>query len=266
MPKHSKYKNTGIIFELLIRQITTDILNEDTSKAASLLKKHFSKTELGKEYKLYELISKNQALTEGKATIVLNTAVDMANKLDKILLKKQKYKLIKEIKENYGEDFFKTRLNNYKIYAAFSNLLEDNKADFIIQNKTTLIEHLTSPKIIKPKEEFDNLNKDLRILTYRVLLEKFNEKYSSLNDKQKILLREYISNIDNIDRLNNLYNKEIKIIKESLSKIKTKDETINIKLNETINILTEQKEVKEQDLINLLQYYDLIDELNKANG
>ena len=50
--KHSKYKNTGLLFELLVRQITADTLNGGSSPSLNILKKSFANTELGKEYKL----------------------------------------------------------------------------------------------------------------------------------------------------------------------------------------------------------------------
>ena len=81
--KHSKYKNTGILFELLVRQITADTLSGNDSKATGILKKYFVRTELGKEYKLYETLSKHKNLTEGKAEVVVNSVIESSKNLNR---------------------------------------------------------------------------------------------------------------------------------------------------------------------------------------
>ena len=88
--KHSKFKNTGILFELLVRQITTDTLSNKNSEALGILKKYFSKTELGREYKLYESLIKRTNLTEGKANLVIDTVLESAKQLNRSALKRQK--------------------------------------------------------------------------------------------------------------------------------------------------------------------------------
>ena len=125
--KHSKYKNTGVLFELLIRQITADTLDGKDSPVKTLLKKYFVKTELGKEYKLYETLLKRTSLTEAKANITIDTLVNSSKTLNRRLIKRQKYNLISEIKEHYDlNKFFNHKLPNYKIHAAFYTLLEIN--------------------------------------------------------------------------------------------------------------------------------------------
>ena len=118
--KHSKYKNSGILFELLVRQITSDTLNGKDSPARKILKNYFVKTELGKEYKLYEALSNSINLTEAKANTVIETLLESSKTLNRSSLKRQKYNLIKEIKNHYDIDkFFKHKLPNYKSQAAF---------------------------------------------------------------------------------------------------------------------------------------------------
>ena len=221
--KHSKYKNTGILFELLVRQITADTLSGKTSKAASILKKFFVKTELGKEYKLYETLLKNTSITEGKAEIVINTIIESSRSLNRGTLRRQKYNLINEIKKHYNlDEFFKTQLPHYKAQAALYTLIEIynsdqlSNPDQIINNKVVLLEQLTITPVSKEKvkedliEEFSSYDKDLRILTYKVLLEKFNEKYTSLSDMQKEILKEFITSVDNTPHLKEFYNNKLK--------------------------------------------------------
>jgi len=282
--KHSKYKNTGILFELLVRQITSDTLSGKDSKAASILKKFFVKTELGKEYKLYETLSKHKSLTEGKAEIVINTVIESSKNLNRGSLKRQKYNLIQEIQKHYNlEEFFKTKLPNYKAHASLYTLIEIYNSehlstpDQIIANKMSLLEHLTSKNIAKAKvedsviEEFKSYDKDLRILTYKVMLEKFNGKYAELNDNQKVVLREFINSVDSTPKLREFYNTKIDEIRTQLSELtkKVENKATKIKLQEINNIirpLGKTANIGNDDLVNLLQYYELLEELTDLHG
>ena len=184
--KHSKFKNTGILFELLVRQITADTLKGGDSPAIDLLKTYFVKSELGREYKLYESILKSKVLNESRANLFVDTILESSKKFNRSLLRKQKYNLINEIKSHYDLDqFFGSKIKNYKELASLYTLIEGyntkevTDSEQIIDNKITLLEHLTRSEISSnPKEdvlkEFSSYDKDLRTLTYRVLLEKFN--------------------------------------------------------------------------------------------
>lgn len=282
--KHSKFKNTGILFELLVRRITADTLSGVNSPAVNILKKYFANTEVGKEYKLYEAVFKSNNVNENKANAILTTVLESSKKLNRSKLRKEKYNLIKELKEHYNlEELFKTKLTKYKEFASLYTLLEIyNSQDItnpnqIIDNKVTLLEHLTAKDVNKEGvkddilEEFKSYDKDLRILTYRVLLEKFNDKYSSLNNRQKYILKEFINSVDSTPRLKEFYSNEVEYIKETLNKeiAKTKDETTKIKLQEVSKLvkdLDKKTSIKSDNLVDLLQYHSLLEELTKVNG
>lgn len=279
--KHNKYKNSGILFELLVRQITSDMLEGKDSPIKGLLKKYFVKTELGKEYKLYEALLKHTSLTEGKANVVLESLIEASKTLNRGAIKRQKYNLIKEIKETYDlNKFFNHKLPNYKTQAALYTLIESSSTpklvstEQVIINKLTLLEHLTHSTVKIKKEENEILNeitdKDTRILAYKILLEKFNSKYDGLNSPQKQILKEIINSIDNQPRLKEFYIEkltEIKLILEKLNK-KTTNPVSQIKINEIISSIqlpTKTQKIKDDNLVDLLQYYDLIKELKIAN-
>jgi len=277
--KHSKFRNTGILFELLVRQIASDTLSNKDSTAVNLVKKYFNKTELTKEYKIYQTLINSKLLSEAKAETFINTALDASLRLNKTTLRKEKYNLIKEIKENYDlEEFFKAKINHYTQYAALFNLIESHSSTefidpkLIIDNKITLLEHITRKEVNKEDvkdrviEEYMKLDKGSRILAYRMLLEKFNTKYAELNDKQKNVLKEYINNVTNTVKLREFVNNNFNVIISELKSIipTIEDKTTQIKLTEITNFLQpldKNQNVKDENIISLLQFYQLLNEL-----
>ena len=277
--KHSKYKNTGILFELLTRQLTSDTITGNQSKSLSFLKKHFnSRTELLKEYKIYHTLATQKYNKDSQATMLIDTLLEAHGKLNKSQLRREKFNLIKEIKNTYNvNDFFKAKITNYKIMASIFNLIENKNATplSIVNSKVTLLEHITEkPTSLKKDVVLENFNKedkDTRLLTYKVLLEKFNNKYSDLQDNQKTLLKEYVNSVSNSPSLKSYINQEIKEVKKNLTKYsqKVEDKAVAIKLTETkgmIKILCKKTSVNDDNVINLLNYYELINELKTIHG
>jgi hypothetical protein len=282
--KHSKYKNTGILFELLVRQVTIDTLKGVDSPAIDIMKKYFVKSELGREYKLYESILKSKVLNESRANTIVSTILESSVNLNKSILKRQKYNLIKEIKSNYDLDtFFNIKIKNYKELASLYMLIEGaNGSSYVapaqmVDYKITLLEFLTKQEIKSPDlkenviQEFQAYDKDLRILTYKILLEKFNEKYNSISLEQKQILKEFINSVDSAPHLRNFYNTKIAELKEHLSKsTKTiQDPATKVKVEEIAKHLVEldkTAKVNDDHLVDLMQYYELVQEIKKANG
>jgi hypothetical protein len=282
--KHSKYKNTGIIFELLVRQVTADTLNGDQSPALNIIKNFFIKSELGKELKLYESLNKNTQLHESQANLLIQTLIESSKKLNRGLLRREKYNLINEIKKAYNlEEFFKFKLPNYKAYASFYTLLEISSSDkfinpeILVTNKVTLLEYLSASTITEEKvtndilEEFKTYDQDVRMLAYKLMLEKFNGKYSDLYPSQKEILKEFITSVDSTPKLKNYYNEKVVKIKEELNQISgvISNKVILIKLQEVLPLIKEidkQSNIRNEDITNLLLYTELLEELRKSNG
>ena len=277
--KHSKYKNTGILFELLTRQLTSDTISGTNPKSLEFLKKHFnSKTELFKEYQIYHTLSTQKYKKESQATMLIEELIKAHKNLNKSQLRREKYNLIKEIKDTYNvNNFFKSKINNYKIMASIFNLLEtkNNSAIAIVESKSTLLEHIINKKISSKKnnvlETYNNQDKNTQLLTYKVLLEKFNTKYDTLAENQKLLLKEYVNNVTNSPSLKAYINQEVRNIKKSLTNYisKVTDKAVSIKLNETkelISPISKNSSVQDDNVTNLLNYYELINELKTIHG
>ena len=280
--KHSKFKNTGVLFELLVRQITLEVLNGDkTENAKNILREFFSpNTELNKELRLYDILLKEKYSSETKADRLVETVCDAHNKLNHITLSKEKFNLIKEISEKFEiEQFLSSPISNYKTLASIYKVFESKRTagydiKDIFNSKITLIENITSKpaQTIQPNEEnrlietYKQQDKDLRMLTYKILVETFNKKYTNLNESQKNLLKEYINNITNTTKFKDYVGVQLPTIITELNGIKTKlkDKVTQIKLAETISLLDKMKigkTVSDSQVSSIMLSYELIKEL-----
>ena len=277
--KHSKFKNTGVLFELLVRQVASDTLNNNDSKAIPIIKKYFAKsTELAKELNLYQTLVKEKFTKEDKAGHLIDAVSAAKAKLNQTSINRQKYNLIKEIKNTYVlEDFFKTKVSNYKTLAAIYKLFEYTIADSPVEsvnNRYTLIEHITRKEVKKnaPLNEMSSFikqDKEVRLLSYKILVDRFNEKYSDLNEGQKSILRNYINAVSEGTELKSFIGEEVSKLQKSLKSLTSKvdDKVVKIKLSEVSNLLSEiasAKTVKDTHILSLLRYHELVKELKKV--
>lgn len=283
--KHSKYKNAGILFELLVRQVTADILNgNEESKANAILRKYFSEsTELGKENRLYRIIMEEKTKDQTSADRLLETVIRSRKKLNEKTLNLQKYELIKEIKAHYPiEDFLKGSISNYKLLASIYKVFEESVNEVesdpkeMFKARSCIVESIAATKTLtreiseSEKQElikvYQQQNEDVRLLAYKLLVDSFNEKYKGLDEKQKVLIREYINNVSNTNSLREYINVEVPEVRKQISELKAKinNDVVKIKLDETLNQLdkiTKGTLVKENQIMALMLSYELIKEL-----
>lgn len=281
--KHSKFKNTGFLFELLTRQITLEILNNaPVEKAKKIVQEFFGgKTELAKELRLFNLITTEKYNSESKAEKFIDAIIETRTKLDETKLLREKYNLVKAIKENFDiEEFVASPVSNYRVLASVHKIFEAKIQDVtnvkdVFDAKITLVEHVsttaTSIKKIEDKlmETYKNQEKDLRLLTYKILVETFNNKYTNLNDDQKGLLREFINNVNNTSKFGEYYDSQLKKVVTELHKLHSEvnDKITKIKLKETINVLKTQKigkKITDEQVSALMISYELIKEITNV--
>jgi hypothetical protein len=286
---NSKYRNTGVLFEMLVRQITSDTLQgKSNSPAYAILHKFFNKTtQLGKEIQLYNAFFEAKGLSEQRAIHFIDIVLEQRKNINEAVLSDEKYNLIKEIKKSYDlRDFLSIKIPDYtlhaSIYKTFTSSAHHNKNVDIVNIREvanarfTLIEHLTT-KMKKPTtqkkdpvlEEYKHQSQELRELTYQLLVEKFNTKYANLNNKQKALLREYINDVSSAHTLYDYIKTEIPELKSKMAGLAQTepDKVISIKLNEVIaqldNIGT-KKVIKDNEVAALMIAYEITKEIGSS--
>ena len=276
--KHSKFKNTGILFELLVRQIASDTLANKDSLALEIIKRHFKKgTELNKELKLYQSLTKENFDNQYQAQEFIDIVLGERDKLNEGILRRQKYNLIKSIKESFVmEDFFKYRVNNYREMASVYKLFEHTSTTApkeYVTCKTTILETITKENVEIVTEstdkEYNNQPKEVRMLAYKFLVDSFNSKYTNLSESQKKVLRSYINNVDNSAKLRTFVINEVKRLKKEFTKIEVSDKVAKIKLTETVNLIdniTNSKVINENQILSILRYHELLQELRRVSN
>jgi len=283
--KHSKFKNTGFIFELLVRQITSEIMSSNNSIAEKILKENFnSKKELSKELKLYQYLVNEKYNSESKAEQFINTICEARKRLDEKKLTKEKYNLIKQLKETYNiDEFIKSPVSNYKTLASIYKIFEVSSTEEqydptdVVSSRFTIAENIINTSIQNKDsklkdavlEEYRKQDEDLRAISYKLLVENFNKKYKNLTSDQKGLLREYINNINNTGKLNAYVSEEVSKLVGGLKEVGSKitDKVTKIKLAETISNIRKiksAKRIKEEHLSAMMMTYELLGELKNS--
>jgi hypothetical protein len=271
--KHSKVKNTAILFELLVRQIAADTMENRNSPAIVLLKKHFREgTELYKELSLYRTLAEERFVAEAQATRFLSAAVQSRKQLNETTLRRSKYNLIRDIKNKLVfENFINARISNYKLNASIYKLFEYNVADSpaeITRCQGMIIEYvIRKEKESAPiNESFTKEDPVVRKLASKIVVDRFNEKYSGLNADQKELLKEYVNSVNNSPALLDKVKNQIPVIVENLNILNSTipSKVVKIKLQEVTNMVSGMNDIKtiqDKHILTMLRYYELIDQI-----
>ena len=276
--KHIKYKNTGIIFELLSKQVVSDVLTNRGNTSLNIIKKYFKEgTQLHKELACYQALYESTGKKEPVAFKMLEVILKQRNVINESQLIKEKYKLIGELKNNYDvAKFFESRVSDYKLYASIYKLFEYNSADNPVGHIScyeTILEHLTSKTQIQTRNTktiYESQSDDVKSLTFKMIIEKFNSKYQFLNTKQKRLVSKFINENTSLDPFKNYVYSEINSIKKSLIEIakRTDDKVLKIKLTEVARLTNEissSSRIKDEHISSMIKYYELIDHLQRQH-
>lgn len=227
--QHNKKRNVGIIYELLLRAVSAAIVEGDKNRAQialDIIEKHYDKkTELYKEYRLFNALIKSTVSDTPVAAAVLAEAKSAARRSDHKKLDYEKSMLIRSINHNLqDENFYQRRIPDYRLYATVQNLINEWAAgDTSDLTKMVMLEGQVVQWLLKEKI---NEAVDLEVpapevdgLVVKIMNEKFNQKYSGkLNHDQTRLIQEYIFSIENgqeqkfVDRLNSLRETALKQI------------------------------------------------------
>ena len=279
--KHSKYKNTAILFEMLVQKLTSETLTSDKSVTIDIIKKYFGRnTELSKELQLYNLLVKEQFKSDARALDYIRSIKETHHKLNHAAIKRQRYNLVKEISDNFiFENMSKIHIKNYKVLASINMLFEYEDSDNpkqLLECKNVILNHtLLTNKPVEIKdpvmETYSKQEKDMRLLSYKLLVDKFNKKYSVLSESQKQLLNKYITHVDDTATLKTYIKQIIPEIKTKLANHVSKidDDVTKIKvkkLSEMLCNVETMKIIKESHVLSLLRYFDLVDELNEIHA
>ena len=278
--KHNKIKNTEFLFECLSRQVTSDILNDvKDSPALKIIKEHFKKgSVLNSELELYKALSSKTITETNKIDYLVDSVGKLRKKISNRSLRTAKYNVVKAIKENYDvNQIFKTRIKDYKTVASIYKFFESLSSEVQPLEETNIrfnmIENLTSlPTQGKKKNKFESFSKqdaDIRLLAYKMLVDKFNSKYSTLSESQRNLLKQYINNISNTNSFKEYIVSEVTKIQKELKDVlpKIDDNVVKIKLKEAIKISDNYKKgqvVKDSQVIGMMRFYKLIDEIRNV--
>jgi len=278
--KHSKYKNTGILFEMLVRKLTSETLSSNKTVTVDIIKKYFGKnTELSKELQLYNALLKEHFKSEAQGLDYIRTVKSAYDKLNQSVLKRQRYNLVKEISEKFVfSNMSKIHISNYKPLASIYMIFEYEETSNpkqLLECKNVIIQNgtITEKKQIEKDlvlESFESQPKDIRLLTYKLLVDKFNEKYSVLDESQKQLLNKYITNVNDTAALKEYVQIIIPRIKTDLASQATQitDKATQIKvqkLSEMLCTVENMKTIKESHILSLLRYFYLVRELKEMH-
>lgn len=273
--KHNKYKNSGLIFEILTRKLVSESMDNTPTYSASIIKRHFSRgTELHKEVELYHTLQESNvklSMCDKLISVVLETHY---NNIDRVKLIVEKHNLIGALKRTYNlDDFFSSRVTNYKLLASIYKIMEhtakDNPMEYV-KCRESIIESLSNTvkadELNEVQEVWKSQDRDIQKLAFKILIDKFNKKYNKLNVDQRKLLKLYLSEDINSNTFKDYVYTEVSRIQKVLNE-KCEgdiDPAVRIKVSGVVGLLETiiaSNKLKNEHVSSLLKYYELMGRL-----
>tara|TARA_R110000824_G_scaffold117863_7_gene269927 strand:- start:1411 stop:2229 length:819 start_codon:yes stop_codon:yes gene_type:complete len=269
--KHNKKRNTALLYEVLVRELTISGLEKDAQKrnaVISLIKEFFIfDTEIKKELSLYKTLLETKNLPLRLAEKLLYEVKIAHKNLNKKQLFKEQSQLIKIINKNLSKETYSIFVPNYKNLATISQIFSE---DVSVKSRVLLEENIVQKLAINKGTKEEN-EKQITNLVLQNFINKYNTSYSFLMSEQKELLNKYVlSFLDNGVEFKFYLNEEITRIKENIKKslrmedIK-KDTKIKEKVEKVLNLLENfaKNPISEETLKHILKMQVLVSEIQQ---
>ena len=282
--KHSKFKNTYLIYEFLVRQTLTDLLGGqklEECRAFEIIRNNFSKGVLKEELLLYQALVNNTINNKNTVDYLIKECLERQKTLPHNDLRRAKYNLIGEIKKHYDiNKLFSTEIPDYAEAGAVYMMFEANKKSNVLKKAKFM--GVISENVMKPKDDkkstklFECIKEapqDERELAYKILVNSFNKNFTTaLNENQKKYMKDYIySNTNESGWVQDHISSLKGTIKKSQKKLigNTDDKVLSLKLDECVkklNAISEKKIFNDEDHEKILNMYKLSDLLERYGG
>jgi hypothetical protein len=282
---HNKKRNTALLYEFLVRTISSALVEGDKKKssmALRILRKHFKPgSQLYKEFRLFNALLKTTVSTDGVATSILNEARNAAVSADISSLDREKSLLIRSINHMIqDENFYDQPIAEYRLYATIQTLLNEwrkptGTADIpsLANYEEQLREWLLSEKKKDDHVLIDESPGTTRLLM-KVMMKKLNEKYSNaLNDDQREIIKAYAFSAANEDqatikkKLEEVRSELIESIEEYTTQKSDNTFLVNKLQDAKSKILSESLDTVDDSVVSKLMLYSTLrQELNESEG
>jgi hypothetical protein len=241
MAKHNKKRNVGIVYELLLKHISSKLVEnkkDEAQIALDIIEKRFDhSTELFKEFRLFKALTTASADDSAIAAAIIQESKAAAKRIDVAKLSSEKGRLIHDINHKINEStFYTSSIADYKTFATIQTLINnwrsDDRADLtkMVMYEGQLIQRLLEVKADKPVLS-EQKTEDTDKLVIKIMTEKLNEKYSStLTNEQKDILRKYVFAAESNDM------KEFTVYLEEIK-------------SNTLNMMSELRKTSNNDII-----------------
>lgn len=274
--KHSKIKNTGLIYQMLIKKIIEQKIDGKKPVAYNIFKSYFNNNKvLGQQLTIYNALLKSNFNNIQKANILLKQIMNIRMKLDDVKLDKEKYFCIKQIKKNYDlKQFFSSNIPNYKLHASIYKIFQSLKLvkydpTQVAKSKGQLLQYIIRPaqeiKLDQDLQFFKKQPKQQRQKAIELMVENFNNKYDSLNEKQKNIIQKYTYTLSSQKPLLQHIEKQIIL---TYHKIYSKNENLVQPLKQNITNLQKINNIQDKlyILLNLYQIEQSIENKNEQHS